>query len=89
MYWFGQKTHGLALVVFQKPAEPPTTLQRALMSCVWADRRKEQDIARALMIPLVMIMLPILVERMPQGGFPNRISRDRASSFTERTHRSA
>ena len=55
-------------VVFQQPAQSLTTLQRALTRCVLVDRRKEQDIVLALMIPLVMIMLHVLVERMPEGG---------------------
>jgi len=60
---------GLALVVFQQPAKPLTTLQRACTYRVLADRRKEQNIVLALMIALVMIMLHVLVERMPEGGF--------------------
>jgi len=32
-----------------------------------ADRRKEQNIVLALMVALVMIMVHILVEHMPQG----------------------
>jgi hypothetical protein len=35
-----------------------------------AARRKEQNIVLALMIALVVIMLDVLVERMPEGGFP-------------------
>jgi len=47
---------GFAHVVFQEPSEPFTTLYRALTRCVLADRRKEQHVALALMIPLVMKM---------------------------------
>ena len=87
----GQKTHAASrVVVFQEPAEPFTTLHRACTLCVLADRRKEQDIALALMIPLVMKMLHILRQRMAQSdASPNRISRDRHSSLTDRTQRSA
>ena len=49
---------GFARVVFQEPPEPFTTLNRACTLCVLADRRKEQHVALALMIPLVMIMRP-------------------------------
>jgi hypothetical protein len=59
----------VALVVFQEPSEPFTTLQRALTLHGVTDGREEQDIARALMIPLVVIMLDVLVERLPEGGF--------------------
>jgi hypothetical protein len=61
---------GFARVVFQEPAKPFTTLQRALALCVVVDRRKEQPIALALMIPLVMKMLYVLAECMLEGGFP-------------------
>jgi len=52
---------GFAGVVFQEPPEPFTTLHRALALCVLADRRQEQDIALALMISLVMIVLHLLL----------------------------
>ena len=58
----------VALIVFQKPSEPCTTLQHALTRHGVTDGREEQDIA--LMITLVVIMLNVLVERMPEGGFP-------------------
>ena len=51
---------GLARVVFQEPPEPFTTLHWAFTLCLLADRREEQDIALALMIPLVMKMCHIL-----------------------------
>jgi hypothetical protein len=35
----------------------------------WFRRRKEQNIALALMIALLMVMVHILVEYMPQGAF--------------------
>src|SRR6266568_6046125 len=47
----------LTLVVFQQAPKPFTTLHWTLTRCAWADHREEQDIALALMIPLVMIML--------------------------------
>jgi hypothetical protein len=56
----------LVRVVFQEPAKPLTTLNRAFTLAVLADRRKEQDIALALMIPLVMIMpASIMVSAIP------------------------
>src|SRR5215475_4138132 len=63
---------GFVRIVFQESPEPFTTLQRALTYCVLADCRKEQEIPLALMIPLVMIMLYVLLERMPEGGFPKQ-----------------
>ena len=57
------------LVVFQEPTKPFTTLYRAVPLRGATDDRKEQDIILALMIPLVMIMLDVLVEHMPEGGF--------------------
>ena len=57
---------GVARVVFQEPAKPFTALYWTLTHRVRADRRKEQPIALALMIPLAMIVCHILVERMPQ-----------------------
>ena len=57
---------GLACVVFQQSPEPFTTLKGACTLCVLVDRRKEQDVALALMIPLVMKMLHILRQRMAQ-----------------------
>jgi hypothetical protein len=56
---------GLSLVVFEQPAKPFTTVQRAISFAFWARRRKEQDIALALMIALLMVMVDILVEHMP------------------------
>src|SRR6476661_5718970 len=47
----------LTLVVFQQSPKPFATLHWTLTRCAWADHREEQDIALALMIPLVMIML--------------------------------
>ena len=60
---------GVARVVFQEPSEPFATLNRAFVLPVLADRRKEQDVALALMIPLVMIMLHVLIEGATQGCF--------------------
>ena len=48
-------------VVFQDPAEPLATLQRTFTLPTCAGRGKAQDIALALMIALVMIVLHILV----------------------------
>ena len=59
-----------ACVVFQEPPKPFTTLHRALARRVRADRRKEQDILLALMIPLVMKMLCILRQRRRSDASP-------------------
>src|SRR4030095_9020220 len=61
---------GLALVVFQETAESFSTMNQAWTSFLCAWRRKEQHIPLALMIPLVMIVFHILVERMPERRFP-------------------
>src|SRR6266849_8130362 len=53
-----------ARVVCQKPPELFTTLHRALTRLVLADHRKEQHVASALMIPLMMKMRYILRQRM-------------------------
>ena len=39
------------------------------MCCVLAARRKEEHVALALMMARVMIMLPILVERVLEARF--------------------
>ena len=59
---------GLPLVVFQQPAKPLTTLQRAYTYRVLADWRKEEHVALALMIALVMKMLhvgPVRTKLLP------------------------
>ena len=53
---------GFARIVFQEPPEPFTALNRAFALWVLADHRKEQHVALALMIPLVMIMVHVLFE---------------------------
>jgi hypothetical protein len=60
---------GFTPVVFEEAPKPFTTPYRAFMCCVLTDSRKEQHIALTLMIPLLMIMVHILVEHMPQGDF--------------------
>src|SRR5713226_7723131 len=45
---------GFARIVFQEPPEPFTALNRAFALWVLADHRKEQHVALALMISLVM-----------------------------------
>ena len=57
---------GFARVVFQESPKPFATLHRALALCILAGRRKEQDIALALRIPLMMEMLDILRQRMAE-----------------------
>src|SRR2546425_2450824 len=62
----------VVVVVFQQPAQPFTALNRACALCVVADRRKEQHIALALMIPLVMKMRHVLCQHMPERRFPKQ-----------------
>src|SRR5215467_12193367 len=63
----GRYSCSLACVVFQEPAEPLTALHRAWPEMLVVGGRKEQDVALALMIALLMIMRHILVEGMLQG----------------------
>ena len=58
------------LVVFQESPEPFATPNRAFPLCVLADWRKEQDIALALMIPLVMKMLHVCIQGTIQRRLP-------------------
>ena len=60
---------GLSLVVFEQATKPFTILNRAVIPALWPGLWKEQDIALALMIALLVVMLHILVEHMPQGVF--------------------
>src|SRR6266705_2981089 len=63
---------GVACVVFQEPPKPFATLHRALTLCVLADCRKEQHVALALVLPLVMKMRHILRQRMAERRFPKQ-----------------
>ena len=63
---------GFARVVFQEPAEPFTTLYRALTRRVLADDRKEQHVVFALVIPLMTKMLDILRQHMAERSFPKQ-----------------
>src|SRR5712692_9110673 len=76
---------GLALVVFQQPAKPLTTLQWACTYRVLADRRKEQDIALALMIPLVVKMRHILRQCVAERRFPKQ-DKSRQALFFDGSH---
>ena len=51
---------GFTPVVFEEAPKSFTTLQWACTLCVWADRRKEEHVALALMIALMMKMRHIL-----------------------------
>src|SRR5262249_62026568 len=67
-----KRSGGGALVVFQEPPEPFATLHRTLTHCVLADRRKEQDVALALVIALVMKVLHIERQCMAKHRFPTQ-----------------
>jgi hypothetical protein len=47
---WSKNSYGLSFVVFEQSAKPFTTLNRAISFACWSGRRKEQDIALALMI---------------------------------------
>src|SRR6266571_5250183 len=74
-----------ARVVFQESPKPFATLHRALALCILAGRRKEQDIALALMIPLVMKMRHILRQRMVERRFPKE-DQPRETFLLDRPH---
>src|SRR2546426_3864896 len=76
---------GVMLVVFQKPTEPFTTLNGTCTRCVFADRRKEEYVALALMIPLVMKMLHVLRQRMAERRFPKE-DEPRETLLLDRAH---
>src|SRR5207237_1788672 len=75
----------LTLVVFQQSPKPFATLHWTLTRCAWADHREEQDIALALMIPLVMIMFDILRQRMAERRFPKE-DHPREALLLDRAH---
>ena len=60
---------GFTRVVFQQSPEPFTTLKWACTLCVLVNRRKEQHVALALMIALMMKMRHILRQRMAERRF--------------------
>ena len=60
---------GLSLVVFEQAAKSFTILNRAVIPALWPGLWKEQHIALALMIALLVVMVHILVEHVPQGVF--------------------
>ena len=60
---------GFACVVFQDPPEPFPALHGAFALRVLADRRKEQYVPLALVIPLVMNMRHLLRQRMAERRF--------------------
>src|SRR5882724_4372762 len=63
---------GLVLIIFQQPSKPFATLNGTFTLCILADCRKEQHVALALMIPLVMKMLHILRQCMAERRFPKQ-----------------
>ncbi len=63
---------GFTRVVFQQSSEPFTTLKWAYTLYALVDRRKEQHVALALMIPLMMKMRHILRQRMAERRFPKQ-----------------
>src|SRR6266853_1782192 len=63
---------GFARGVLQEPPKPFTTLHRALARRIRADRRKEEHIVLALMVPLVMKMRHILRQCVAERRFPKQ-----------------
>ena len=60
---------GLSLVVFEQATKPFTILNQAVIPALWPGLWQEQHIALALMIALLVVMVHILVEHVPQGVF--------------------
>src|SRR5215470_9314566 len=60
---------GLSLVVFEQATKPFTILNQTVIPALWPGLWKEQHIALALMIALLVVMVHILVEHVPQGVF--------------------
>ena len=69
---WSKNTCGFAFVVFQETPKPFATSNRAFICCVLADRRKEEHVALALMISLVMIMRRVFIEDAIQRHFPKQ-----------------
>ena len=61
-----------SFVIFEQPAEPFTTLNQAISFAFWSRWRKEQHIALALMIALMMKMLDILCPCMAERRLPKQ-----------------
>jgi hypothetical protein len=76
---------GITRVVFQQPPEPFATPNRAGVLCVVVDGRKEQHIALALMVPLVMKMLDILRQCMAERRFSTQ-DEPRQTLLFDRSH---
>src|SRR5437762_3749154 len=72
-------------VVFQQPPQSLTALRRACVLWGVAARRKEQHVALALVIPLVMKMLHILRQRMAERRF-SKEDYPRAALLLDRAH---
>src|SRR6266851_6134575 len=76
---------GFAQIVFQQPPKPFTTLHWAFALWILVDCRKEQSVALALMIPLVMIMRYVLRQHMAERRFPKQ-HQPRQTLFFDRSH---
>src|SRR5207244_12804830 len=69
---------GFTRVVLQQSPEPFTTLKGACTLCVLAARRKEQHVALALMMPLMLNIRHMLRQRMAERRFPTGCDRSAA-----------
>ncbi len=83
--WRGTASCGFTLVVFEEAPEPFATLYWAFPLWGWADHRKEEHVALALMIPLVMKMCHILRQRMAERPFPEQ-DQPRETLLLDRPH---
>src|SRR5690349_17709316 len=76
---------GFTHIVFQEPPEPFATLDGACTLWLLADGRKEEHVVLSLVIPLVMKMLHILCQRMPERRF-SKENEPRETLLLDRAH---
>src|SRR5262245_34554039 len=76
---------GFTHIVFQEPPKPFATLDRACTLWVLADGRKEEHVVLPLVIPLVMKMLHVLCQRMPERRF-SKEDKPRETLLLDRAH---
>ena len=74
-----------SFVIFEQPAKPFTTLDQAISVALWSGWRKEQDIALALMISLMMKMLYILCQCIAERRFSEQ-DQLRQTLLLDRSH---
>jgi len=79
----------LPLVILQQAAQSFSTPHCSRVPSCLRLQRKQDPIAFALMVALLVVMRQILLQGSPQRASPNRMSFARHSSLTDLTQRSA